>query len=207
MAIFKLFLKAQTDKIPDDVLQGAGKQLRSYFDRILNQQLARTFTNSTFKVGPSAGEISDKDLLVYITDGSSFILKEMDRLDSSTTHQLPPGSPGGGTMRMPDGGVCSEIYWTGGLMQLKTSTQDKRASALANLVFHEWVHNKYLSDADALNKGEANGDYVHTYCGNGVLQAGMSYRQAASWDINQANITAMLKVLGNSNKQYMAGLT
>lgn len=175
MPIFKLFLKSQSDKVPDEVLQGAGQQLKSYFERILQRQTARTFTNATFKVGPNAGEIGDKDLLVYITDGSSFILREMDRMDSSTTHRLPPGSAGGGTTRMPDGGVCSEVYWTGGLIHLKTSTQDRRAFALANLIFHEWAHNKYLSDADALSKNEANGDYVHAYCGGGVLQAGMSY--------------------------------
>jgi len=202
----RLFLKAQTNKVPDDVLQAAGKQLRSYFERILATQTSRNFSNATFKVGPNAGEVGDKDLLVYITDGGSFIVKEMDRLDTSTTHQLPPGSPGGGTVRMPDGGVCSEVYWTGGLIHLQTATYDKRAAALANLIFHEWAHNKYLSDANAMSKNEANGDYVHAYCGNGVLRAGMTYVQAANWDINPANIAAMVKVLANSNKQYTSGL-
>jgi hypothetical protein len=209
MPILKLFLKAQTDKVPDDVLQGAGKELKGYFDQILNQQPVRTFTNVTFKINPTAGEVGDKDLLVYITDGSSFIIKEMDRLDTSTTHQLPPGNPGGGTIRMPDGGVCSEVYWTGGLMALKTSTQDQRAHALCNFIFHEWAHNKYLSDADALSKNEAQGDYVHNYCGQFVLQFGLSYGLAGNpnMTIKQPNIAAMLKVLGNSNKQYTAGLT
>lgn len=207
MAVFKLFLKALTDKVPDDVLQATGRQLKSYFDRILMAQPTRTFTGVTFKVGPNAGEIGDKDLLGYISGGDSFIIKEMNRLDPSIPHQLPPGSAGGGTTVMPGGGVCSEVFWTGGLIHLKTSTQDKRAHALANLVFHEWAHNKYLSDPDAMSKNEANGDYVHVYCGNGVLQSGMSYGQAANWDINQANIAAMAKVLGNSSKQYTAGLT
>lgn len=209
MPVFKLFLKALTDKVPDDVLQNAGKQLKSYFDRILVRQTTPAFTGVTFKVGPNPGEVGEKDLLVYITDGSSFIVKELDRLESSTSpHQYPPGSAGGGTIKMPGAsGVCSEVMWTGGLIHLKTSTQDKRAFALANLVFHEWAHNKYLSDADALSKNEANGDFVHLYCGGGVLQAGMSYGQAAAWDINPANIAAMVKVLGNSNKQYTAGLT
>jgi hypothetical protein len=107
---------------------------------------------------------------------------------------------------MPDGRVLSEVYWTGGLMSLKRSYNDTRGVALANLIFHEWAHNKHTSDLLALSKGEINGDYVHTYCGGGVLSARLSYGMAATLDISSENIRCMARVLGATNKQSISGL-
>jgi len=207
MQPFKLFLKSQTEKAPDDVLQAAGTRLKSYFDRICQQQTRRTFLNTaTFKVGPGAGDVGDLDLLVYITDGGSYIIRQLESVFEPGVQHLLPGHPGGGTKKMPNGAVLSEVYWTGGLMSLKRAAYDKRAAALANLIFHEWVHNKYASDPDAISKGEVNGDFVHQYCGGGVLGSGLTYVQAADWDINQANVTAMLRALDKPNRQYTSGL-
>jgi hypothetical protein len=206
MPTFKLFLKSQTNNAPDDVLQAAGTRLKAYFERAFQRQTTRTFSNATFKVSPSAGEVGDLDLLVYITDGGSYIKRQMDSVFEPGVDHIVPGHPGGGTSKMPNGAVLSEIYWTGGLMGLKRAAYDKRAAALANLIFHEWVHNKYSSDPDALSKGEANGDFVHQFCGGGVLGPNLTYVQAAEWDVNIANSTAMSRVLNKSNKQYTSGL-
>jgi hypothetical protein len=206
MQPLKLFIKSQTSNAPGDVLQATGTRLKHYFDRICAQQTRRTFLNATFKVDPSAGEVGDLDLLVYITDGGSYIKRQLDSVFEPGVEHLLPGHPGGGTKKMPNGAVLSEVYWTGGISGLKRAAYDKRAAALANFIFHEWVHNKYSSDPDALSKGEVNGDFVHQFCGGGVLGSSLSYVQAADWEINQANVTAILKVLDKPNKQYTSGL-
>ncbi len=206
MQTLKLFLSPQVD-VPDDIVNAAGKQLKGYFDRICLSSNPRKFLNSSFKVSPHAGEVGEKDLLVYITQGSS-ILRLMDKVfEPDVEHHLPSGHAGGGTKKMPDGRVLSEVFWTGGLMSLKTSTSDRRGIALANFIFHEWAHNKHTSDPVALGKGEdAGGNYVHLYCGGGVLAGGLSYGLAANLDINTANISSMVRVLDASNLQSVSGL-
>jgi len=203
MPTLKLFLKARTDKVPDDVLHSAGMKLREYFVSIYRKQSPGSSPDVLFKVNPSPGEIGEKDLLVYITEGNSYIIHELDRLDPGPAHELPPGHNGGGTKKMPNGEVLSEVPWTGGLAFSGVG----RAQALANLIFHEWVHNKYANDARALGMGEVNGAYVHTQCGGGVLAAELSYFTAARSTINEDNRAAMLRVIDRANKQYTAGLT
>lgn len=77
---------------------------------------------------------------------------------------------------------------------------------MANLIFHEWAHNKHASDPLALSQGEINGNYVHLYGGGGILRAGMSYGMAARLDINSDNIRSMARVLDAPNKQSISGL-
>ena len=207
MQTLKLFISPQVD-VPDVVLRDAGKQLTRYFDLICMNQRPRTLLNSTFKISPHAGEVSDVDLVAYITQGS-MILNLMDTVyDPGKDHsQLLSGHPGGGTTTMPDGRVLSEVYWTGGLMALKTSAIDGRGGALANLIFHEWAHNKHTSDPLALRNGEANhGAHVHFFCGGGPLQLGLSYGALAGISNINPNIAAMARVLGAQNKQCIAGL-
>ncbi len=76
----------------------------------------RKYSSSLFKVSPHGGDVGEKDLLVYVTQGSA-ILGLMDKVfDLDVQHQLPGGHAGGGTKKMmPDGRVLSEVYWTGGL--------------------------------------------------------------------------------------------
>ena len=206
MQTFKLFLSPQVD-VPTEVVAAAGVRLKTYFDRICQSMNPRKYSNSLFKVSPHAGEVGEKDLLVYVTQASA-ILGLMDKVfDPDVKHQLPGGHAGGGTKKMPDGRVLSEVYWTGGLMALKTSASDRRGIALANFIFHEWAHNKHASDPLALSKAEdTNGSYVHLYCGQGVLAAGLSFGLAANLDINQANISSMARVLDAPNKQSISGL-
>ena len=204
MQILKLFLSAQVD-VPDDVLQSAGSRLKRYFDQICMNQRPRKFLNATFKFAPHSGEVSNVDLVAYITQ-ASMILNEMDRVyDPGTQHQLPGGHAGGATTTMPDGTVLSEVFWTGGLMALKTSARDDRGTALANLIFHEWAHNKHASDPVALSKGGA-GDFVHFQCGGGVLGYGLSYGAAARLDMSPGNMLAMARVLDAQNRQTLTGL-
>jgi hypothetical protein len=204
MQILKLFLSPQVD-VPDVVLQAAGNRLKRYFDQICMKQKPRKFLNASFKVAPHSAEVSDVDLLAYISQ-ESMIVHEMDKVyDPDTKHQLPGGHAGGATTTMPDGRVLSEVFWTGGLKALKTSTSDGRGIAVANLIFHEWAHNKHASDPVAQSKG-GPGDYVHFYCGGGVLGAGLSYGAAARLDMNPANMSAMARVLDAQNKQTITGL-
>jgi hypothetical protein len=202
MPVLKLFLSPQVD-VPDKVLDDAGKRLKRYFDTICLAMNPRKFSNATVKVSPHAAEAADGDLVVYITQ-SSCIVNLMDRVfEPDVQHVLPSAHGGGGTKMMPDGRVLSEVYWTGGLMSLKTSTSDTRGIALANLIFHEWAHNKHSSDPLALS---SNGDFVHTSCGGGILMPRLSYGVAARLDINSDNIHSMARVLGANNKQSISGL-
>ncbi|HXJ85679.1 MAG TPA: hypothetical protein VMS18_02585 [Candidatus Binatia bacterium] len=207
MQVLKLFLSPQVD-VPDDVLQAAGKQLKRYFDLICVNQRPRKFLNSMFKVAPHAGEVSDVDLVAYITQGS-LIISLMDKVyEPGVDHSnLLHGHAGGGTTKMPDGRVLSEVYWTGGLMALKTSTSDRRGITLANLIFHEWAHNKHTSDPQALGNGEGrNGSHVHFFYGGGPLQMGLSYGALAGISNINANLAAMARVLDAQNKQSICGL-
>jgi len=204
MQTIKLFLSPQVD-VPDEVLQAAGALLKRYFDHICMNQRPRKFLNATFKIAPHSGEVSDVDLVAYITQ-ASMILNEMDKVyEPDIQHQLPGGHAGGGTKTMPDGTVLSEVYWTGGLMALKTSARDDRGTALANFIFHEWAHNKHSSDPVALRNGGA-GDYVHFQCGGGVLSYGLSYGAAARLDMSPGNMGAMARVLDAQNRQTLTGL-
>jgi hypothetical protein len=205
MPVFKLFLSPQVD-VPDKVLDDAGKRLKRYFDTICVAMNPRTFSNSAVKISPHSGEVAEGDLVVYITQSSS-ILNLMDKVfEPDVQHQLPSAHGGGGTKTMPDGRVLSEVYWTGGLMSLKTSASDNRGVALANLIFHEWAHNKHSSDPLALSQGEMTGDYVHTSCGGGILGPRVSYGVAARLDISSDNIRSMARVLGAANRQSISGL-
>jgi hypothetical protein len=201
MPVLKLFLSPQVD-VPDKVLDDAGRRLKRYFDTICLAMNPRQFSSATVKISPHSGEVGNSDLLVYLTQSSS-ILNLMDKVfEPGVQHQLPSAHGGGGTKMMPDGRVLSEVYWTGGLMSLKTSTSDTRGIALANLIFHEWAHNKHSSDPLALSSG----DFVHTSCGGGILMARLSYGVAARLDINSDNIHSMARVLGAANKQSISGL-
>ena len=205
MPTFKLFLAVRPKVVvPPVVLEDAGKQLKGYFDRICMMP-PRKFSNATYKIHPTAGEVGDQDLLVYLTYGS-FIVEVMDKLEPGIPHQLPAGHIGGGTKKMPDGSVLSEVYYTGSIGALKSSTDDKRGNVLAKLIFHEWVHNKLASDPTALAQGEINGDYVHHYCGGGVLSAGLSYGLMVNTSINGINLNSMARVLHAQNKQNLSGL-
>jgi hypothetical protein len=137
------------------------------------------------------------------------ILNRMDKVyEAGQDHsQLLSGHAGGATTTMPESRVLSEVYWTGGLMALKTSASDRRGAGLANLIFHEWAHNKNSSDPVAVQNGEGiHGAHVHLYCGMGALQLGLSYGVMRGINNINANIPCMTRVLDAQNKQCLAGL-
>jgi len=204
MQTLKLFLSPQV-AVPDDVLQSAGRRLKRYFDHICMNQKPRKFLNVTVKIAPHSGEVSDVDLVAYITQGS-MIMSLMDKVYDPSGQTPRPGAHAGGlTTTMPDGRVLSEVFWTGGFTALKNSTSDLRGDALGNLIFHEWAHNKHASDPVAQSNG-GPGPYVHFQCGGGVLGPGISIGGAARSDMSPANMTAMARVIGAQNKQSIAGL-
>jgi hypothetical protein len=82
-----------------------------------------------------------------------------------------------------------------------------KGTALANLIFHEWGHNKLSSDPTAAAGGEtAGGQYLHSSCGGGVFGAALTVGVATKLDLFPENVTAMARVLGAANKQYLLGL-
>jgi hypothetical protein len=82
-------LSVAPGKRTDDVLNAAGQQLKGYFDRICLSMSPRKFLNSSFKLRPHAGEVGDKDLLVYITQ-ASLIVSLFDQVyEPDVTHQYP----------------------------------------------------------------------------------------------------------------------
>lgn len=205
MPPFKLFLSPQVS-VPDDVMQAAGTRLKRYFDQICLNQNPRKYSNAIFKISPHAGEIGDRDLLVYITQTPLGVTLLDKVYDPERKGPRPGGHAGGVTIGFPDGRVLSEVYWTSALMALKTSTVDNRAKALANFIFHEWAHNKLISDSVALSNGGTN-YYVHNSCGGGMLQTNISVGAMARFDHPTiGNISAMARVLDAQNKQSTAGL-
>jgi hypothetical protein len=209
MQSIRLFLSPQVD-VPDDVLKAAGQRLTHYFNQICMAQATRTVLNATYKIAPHAGEVGNGDLLVYVTQ-SSVILNLLDRaIEPGVQHALP-GHPGGATTKLPDGRIVSEVYWSGTLQHLRNSNTDSRAVALSNLIFHEWAHNKHSFDPLALSKGEDDprvpGQFVHFYCGYGVLQSSNPLGAMANPNfVNSDNIKAMARVLDAQNKQCVDGL-
>ena len=195
MTVFKFYLSAQVD-VPNAVLQKAGQRLTGYFNRVCQSMTPRKFTHALFKLNPHSGELGSKDLLCYITQ-SSMILRMFPDAQRS-------GRGGGGTVETPHG-LLSEVFWTGGLRGV--GSVDRQGIALANLAFHEFAHNKYLSDRLAIQNGEKSGGvFVHSSCGMGILTGGISYGFAATADANSDNVKAMARVLDNENKQYPFGL-
>jgi len=202
MQDFKLFI-APLVSVPSDVITAAGNRLKRYFDSICVAMNPRKFSHTTFKISPHAGEVRDKDLLVYITQASLTVNLFDKVFEPGVQHQLP-GTPGGGTKKLPNGNVLSEVFWTGGLMSLK---KERQGVALANLIFHEFAHNKHTSDKLALSKGEDPGGlFVHNECGGGILARALSTGLAANLDILSGNIRSMARVLDSANNQETCGL-
>lgn len=195
------------NKLPDDVLQAAGNRLKRYFDGICAAMQPRVFSGSAFGLSPHFNQVGDADLLVYITFGS-LIMGMYDKYyepDQAPHTRQSRGNPGGGTKKMPDGTVLSEVYWTGGLMGLRTSAL--KGQALANLIFHEFGHNKHLADPTALQYGEdPGGSYVHDKCGGGIFGADLSHIMASKLDPKPGNTAAMARVLALKNPQFRFGL-
>ena len=87
---------------------------------------------------------------------------------------------GGSTCQWAEG-VLSEVFWTGSLMNLPDLGH--KGAALAN-----------------------GGQYLHNSCGGGVFGAALTVGVATKLDLLPDNVTAMARVLGAANKQYLSGL-
>jgi hypothetical protein len=205
MQQFKVFLSPQV-AVPDDVLQAMSARLKKYFDAICRTMSPRKFSDTVVKLSPHANEVGDVDLLGYITQASLIVTLFNSVFEPGIEHSLE-GTPGGGTKKLPSGTVLSECFFTGGIMELKKA--DAQGITLANLIFHEFAHNKHTSDPLALSKNEfPRGDFVHDEkaCGGGIFAKGLTFRRAANLDLTQDNIRAMARVLGSANKQETCGL-
>jgi hypothetical protein len=200
MAPFKVFLSPQVD-VEAKALTDAASILKGYFDQIIAATSPRSFSTTTVKVSPHANEVGERDLLAYITIESLIVLYYDRVYEPGKVHSLP-GSPGGGTKLLPSGEVLSEVYWTGGF---KTLPAAKRGTALANLIFHEFGHNKLQTDSVAAAQG-GPGLFLHTSCGNGPFRDNMTIGLASNLTINQLNIKSMARVLDAANKQALFGL-
>jgi hypothetical protein len=200
MPPFNVFLAPMVSVEPQ-ALSDASARLKSYFDRIIQATKPQTFSTTVVKVSPHANEVGDRDLLAYITINSLIVSYYDNVYEPGVAHSLP-GTPGGGTKLLPSGDVLSEVYWTGGIQALPPA---KRGIALANLIFHEFGHNKHQTDATAAANGGPN-FFVHSSCGLGIFMDAMTIGLASNLDINADNIRCMARVLSAANKQARWGL-
>jgi hypothetical protein len=200
MAPFKVFLAPVVDVEPQ-ALTDAASTLTGYFDQIIRATSPRAFTSTVVKVSPHANEVGERDLLAYITINSLIVLYYDKVYEPDVKHSLP-GSPGGGTKLLPSGEVLSEVYWTGGFQSLPAA---KRGTALANLIFHEFGHNKLQRDPVAVAQGGSD-IFLHTSCGQGPFMDRMTIGLASNLTMTPGNIKSMARVLNAANKQARFGL-
>ena len=184
MADLKIWIAnlAKSPDLTDDVMINVSNILRGYYQ----QCTANTDTNFV-DVFPlytrDSYSASETDLLIYIVASfSSSVLKKFDPTLNGG------GDIGGNTSWKPEVGAtlaASEIY----LDVVKARCADL-GGGLANMIFHETMHNK------------ANlGDDVHTKGGGGL--AGEKVRDSDS--INDGNVSYMKAVIGNQTKQWDLG--
>ena len=200
MPPFKVFLAPMVD-VEAQALSDAASLLKSYYDRIIRATSLQTFSTTVVKVSPHANEVGERDLLAYITI-ESLILLYYDRIYEPDVKHSLPGTPGGGTKLLPNGEVLSEVFWTGGFQSLPAA---KRGTALANLIFHEFGHNKLQGDPVAAAQGSPD-IFLHTSCGQGPFMDRMTIGLASNLTITPGNIKSMARVLNAANKQARFGL-
>ena len=109
---------------------------------------------------PTSSDVKDDDVLVYVVPSG-------DRFNSVIAHQssawVPNPGRSGLTLNVGSSGVSivSEVYW-----DKAAGNGNDTSRLLANLIFHEFMHNKL----DAVE--HAGVDFVHNQGGGGLAIAG-----------------------------------
>ncbi|HEY0003617.1 MAG TPA: hypothetical protein VGB17_02315 [Pyrinomonadaceae bacterium] len=155
-----------------------GTYLREYFTRIC-QHPSSTIANADFSWYSSWGRLKPQDIIIHFFDRPAKGLIE-GTFNQSAPH--PGGS--GGTWKSP-GGMISEIY-------LEPMQGDRDyARLVANIAFHEAMHNKL--DADPQHQSVAD---IH---GLGGLASRVVQRGS---QLSQSNIIKMAPALSKAVPQF-----
>ncbi|MFL5342325.1 MAG: hypothetical protein ACJ8F7_19430 [Gemmataceae bacterium] len=160
-----------------------GNHLVEYFNAACD--LSPEFDKADFSWEPDANKIEDYELLVYVLQSSNAsIVKSLTK---------DPLGPGGSTFPTTDKGVASEIY-------LGPSEGDADfARLIANLIFHEFLHNKL--DAFAPPAHPVLQD-VHTQGGAGLAVESLKNSDRPT----PRNLQLMASNLGKKHSQYTGDL-
>jgi hypothetical protein len=164
--------------------------LSDYFRPIVGRHTG--FQDVMGSLMPDAASVGDKELLVYIVpNGSSFSSVIARRARSGWTPSTSSGltfdigSANGGAVS-----ICSEVYWD------RVEGDSQRSRLLANLIFHEFMHNKL--DAAAGSTFD-----VHTRGGGGLAT-----RDPINHDMrpNDHNMDLMARALNTRHAQFTGNL-
>lgn len=154
-------------------------RLTSYYTKIATAANA-TFSGITVVTGSTS--VGPKDLLCYIVSSVS------SSAISSWAAVTGGDNVTGNTLCDADGKIsASEVY-----LDIATKNADNLGNMLANIIFHEFMHNKECADPDT----------VHDSGGGGLAAAGgiKDYM-----DINPDNVTFMKTRIARDIKQWTDG--
>jgi len=167
----------------EGTMYAVGNNLVEYFSKICAKTKDFDAT-AKFSWEPDASKIQENELLVYVlpTSGRSIVAKKTTNALGPTGSTFPTAS-----------GVISEVY-----LDVMQGDPDL-ARLVANLIFHEWMHNKL----DAYTAGAPVQD-VHVQGGRGLATAGAIKSGDRPSDLN---ISLMAKHLGRTHPQYTTDLS
>ena len=180
--IFNIYLKnnvSGTDKWGETDMLTVGSELKSLFDKVCQHNNSE-FEASDCRLNPGQGDIAPHELLVYFVNdsGASIIKKANSNADVDLTKS-------GNTYFSGNQPRITEVY------VLPVLKFDDRHKALANLCFHELMHDKL----EPLN--------VHVNGGGGLATDGTI---TSSTPLLDKNKELMAKALGKRIPQYKGAL-
>jgi hypothetical protein len=158
--------------------------LQDYFRPIT--RLAGASEVATYLM-PQASNVKDDDLLVYVVSRNSSFTSIVAHRNAAMWASNPTRSGLTSVLPRDNNAIVSEVYWE------KVQGDPDMPHLLANLIFHEFMHNKL----DAVeHQGE---DFVHLRGGGGLaVPGGLS----AADRPNDANNRLMAQVVGRRHLQY-----
>jgi hypothetical protein len=161
-----------------------GKNLLEYFNAIC-AKTSQFEPEADYFYDPDSSKVQNHELLVYILPSAkqSILAKKDSSVALGQTGSTYPLSTG----------VISEVY-----LDVMQGDADL-ARLAANLIFHEWMHNKL----DAYLAGAPLSD-VHLQGGEGLATKNAIKNSDRP---NQVNIDLMAKHLAKSHAQYTADLS
>lgn len=186
MVILNLYLQQKYSGSTEDFGEGdgyfVGLALIEFFDQVCES--SRIFERSDFWWNHGPGEPTDRDLVCYLLPGQRDSIVQNHTSDSL--------GPAGSTVWSTTANrMISEIYMSA------TTGDAARARLVANLIIHEWLHNKL----DAHPSRAVIRD-VHTIRGGSVSGGTVN----SSMRPSAADITTMRRGLGVSIPQFTASM-
>jgi len=131
MAILHLYIIPKISTGPDwgeGTMYVTGLYLKEYFDQVVAGVPA--FDASDFHWEATAGQVTDRDLVCYLLRSPSRSIVQRRGGGGDV------GAGGSTAWSTRDHAMISEVYWEA------IEGDRNKARLLANLIFHEWMHNK-----------------------------------------------------------------